>query len=165
MRRRRRNHLENQNGILQQRYSPYANLAGASSVDVQIDTVFKYRKNNRGFEGIAITPNGKIYSLIQSPILFPDKSTGEGSRIHRILEIDPITNATKMFAYLNDGIIGSSGANQIRLRDWKIGDMTAINDTTFLVIEQALRGASDFKKIYLINIIFLTSVNLPDVNR
>lgn len=149
----------NQNGILQQRYSPYANLAGASSVDVQIDTVFKYRKNNRGFEGIAITPNGKIYSLIQSPILFPDKSTGEGSRIHRILEIDPITNATKMFAYLNDGIIGSSGANQIRLRDWKIGDMTAINDTTFLVIEQALRGTSDFKKIYLININQATPIN------
>ncbi|MBK9110064.1 MAG: esterase-like activity of phytase family protein [Saprospiraceae bacterium] len=71
-----------------------------------IDTVFKYRKNNRGFEGIAITPNGKIYVAIQSPLLFPSKSIGENSRIHRILEIDPATNITRMFAYLNDGIIG-----------------------------------------------------------
>ncbi|MGB3083107.1 MAG: esterase-like activity of phytase family protein, partial [Saprospiraceae bacterium] len=57
------------NGVLLKRYTPYANLPGAQSVDVQIDTVFKYRKNNRGFEGISITPNGKIYAIIQSGIL------------------------------------------------------------------------------------------------
>ncbi len=142
----------NRNGVVINRFTPYANLPGAEPQDILIDTVFKYRKNNRGFEGIAITPNGKIYAMIQSPVLYPSKSVGEGTRIHRILEIDPATNATRMFAYLNDGIIGASGSNQIRLRDWKIGDMAAINDSTFLVLEAALRGTSDFKKVYTINI-------------
>ncbi len=149
----------NQQGIVVKRYTPYANLPGAQPQDILIDTCFKYRKNNRGFEGIAIAPNGKVYAIIQSPVLYPTKTIGEGTRVHRILEIDPVTNATKMYAYLNDGIIGASGSNQIRLRDWKIGDMAAINDSTFLVLEAALRGTTDIKKMYTININGATPVN------
>lgn len=145
-------------GVVQKRYSPYANLPGAESQDVLIDTVYKYRKNNRGFEGLAIAPNGKIYAMIQSPVLYPNQSTGENTRIHRILEIDPSNDSWRMFAYLNDGIVGPSGGNQIRLRDWKIGDIAAISDTTFLVIEQALRGTTDIKRLYKINIANATPV-------
>jgi hypothetical protein len=147
----------NPNGVVVKRYTPYANLSGAESQDVQIDSVFKFRKNNRGFEGISISPSGKIYAIIQSPILYPTKSVGEGTRIHRILEIDPVTNTTRMFAYLNDGIIGS-GSNQIRLRDWKIGDMAAINDHEFLVLEAGLRGTTDIKRMYKIDIASATPV-------
>lgn len=139
------------NGIVINRYSPYANLVGAQKEDILIDTCFKYRKNNRGFEGISIAPNGKIYAIIQSPLLYPTAKIGEASRMHRILEIDPITNANRMFVYMNDNIIGT-GANQIRLKDWKIGDMTAVNDSTFLVLEAALRGTTDIKRLYTINI-------------
>jgi hypothetical protein len=148
----------NPNGIVLKRFTPYANLAGAQPEDVQIDTVFKYRKNNRGFEGISITPNGKIYAIIQSPILFPDVTVGENTQVHRILEINPADNSTRMFVYLNEGIIGASGANQIRLRDWKIGDMAAINNNEFLVIEAGLRGTTDRKKIYKIDISAATAV-------
>lgn len=70
------------NGVVLNRFTPYAGLVGAQPQDIAIDTVFGYRKNNRGFEGIAIAPNGKIYAIIQSPILYPDKATGEGSQIH-----------------------------------------------------------------------------------
>lgn len=139
------------NGVVIKRFTPYANLIGSQSIDVQIDTVFKYRKNNRGFEGVTLAPNGKIYAIIQSPVLNPTKTVGENTRIHRLLEIDPRTNASRMFAYLNDGIIGS-GTNQIRLRDWKIGDLAAISDTTFLVLEAAARGVTDIKRVYKINI-------------
>ncbi len=149
----------NSQGVVIKRYTPYANLVGAQPQDVMIDSCFKYRKNNRGFEGLSIAPNGKVYAIIQSPILYPNKTIGEGTRVHRILEIDPVTNATKMYVYLNDGIIGASGSNQIRLRDWKIGDMAAINDSTFLVLEAALRGTSDIKRMYTININGATNVN------
>lgn len=147
-----------QNGMVIKRFTPYANLAGAQPQDVQIDSVFKYRKNNRGFENIAIAPNGKIYALIQSPLLFPTTAVGEASRMHRMLEIDPVTNATRVLVYVNDGIIGT-GSNQIRLKDWKLGDMTAINDSTFLVMEAALRGTTDIKRVYKINITGATAVN------
>ena len=149
----------NKNGVVVKRYTPYANVPGAEKEDIAIDTVYKYRKNNRGFEGLAMTPNGKLYAIIQSPILYPTKTIGENSRIHRILEIDPKTDQMRMLAYLNDGIIGASGADQIRLRDWKIGDMAAINDNEFLVIEQALRGTTDRKFVYKINISKATPVN------
>ncbi|RYD83603.1 MAG: esterase-like activity of phytase family protein [Sphingobacteriales bacterium] len=148
----------NANGVVTKRYTPYANLAGAQSIDVQIDTVFKYRKNNRGFEGLSIAPNGKLYAIIQSPILYPNKSIGEGTQVHRILEIDPSTNAMRMFAYLNDGLIGA-GADQIRLRDWKIGDMAAINDSTFLVLEAGLRGATDVRRVYKVSLKNASVVN------
>lgn len=148
----------NPNGVVIKRYSPYANLSGAQTLDVQIDTCFKYRKNNRGFESVAITPNGKIYALIQSPLLYPDKTTGENTRVHRLLEIDPVTNTQRMLVYLNDGVIGT-GSNQIRMSDWKTGDMAAINDSTLLVLEAGLRGTTDVRKIYKININNATAVN------
>jgi len=138
----------NSAGKVLKRYTPYGNLPGIEAEDTPMDTVFKYRKNNRGFEGITITPNGKIYAIIQSPLLYPNKTVGEATRVHRIIEINPANNQMRMFAYLNDGIIGASGANQIRLRDWKIGDMAAVNDSTFLVMEAALRGTSDLKNIF-----------------
>jgi len=145
-------------GVVIARFTPYANLDGHESQDILIDPVFANRKNNRGFEGIAIAPNGKVYAIIQSPILFPTKTVGESSRVHRILEIDPTTNATRMLVYLNDGVIGASGADQIRLRDWKIGDMVAVNNNEFLVLEAAARGTSDVKRLYKINIANATAV-------
>jgi secreted PhoX family phosphatase len=146
------------NGVVINRFTPYAKQAGAEAQDIYIDSCFKYRKNNRGFEGLSITPNGKIYAMIQSPILYPSKTVGEGTQVHRIIEIDPTTNATKMYVYLNDGPVGT-GADQIRFRDWKIGDMAAINDTSFLVIEAGARGLTDKKNIYIISINGATNVN------
>lgn len=148
----------NPNGKVIARYTPYANKGGAQSVDIAIDTVFGYRKNNRGFEGLTITPNGKVYAIIQSPILYPNTTVGEATRIHRILEIDPATNAQRMLVYVNDSIIGSGG-NALRMRDWKIGDLAAVNDSVFLVLEATARGTSDVKRMYQINIAQATPVN------
>jgi hypothetical protein len=148
----------NSNGVVINRYTPYGNLSNKEPQDIAVDTVFKYRRNNRGFEGIALTPNGKIYAIIQSPIQYP-ASASTDSRVHRILEIDPKTNATRMFAYLNDSTQGASGGNQIRMRDWKVGDMAAVNDSVFLVLEAALRGTSDFRRLYAININQATPVS------
>jgi hypothetical protein len=149
----------NPNGVVLKRYTPYALMYPE---DVAIDASFSFRRNNRGFEGITITPNGKVYAIIQSPMYYKNVSGTAGSgtlgnsRIHRILEIDPATNTTRMFAYVNDGQIGTS--SDIRPRDQKIGDLKAINNTTFLVIEQAARGAQNIKKLYQIDISGATPV-------
>lgn len=146
------------NGKVIHRYSPFATKVGAEAEEIAIDTVFKYRKNNRGFEGIAITPNGKIYAMIQSPILYPDKNTGEASLIHRLLEINPNDNSYKMYAYLNPGDL-TVGSDKIKAKDWKIGDLVAINDTSFLVIENGIAGANIQKNIYQIGISTATPVH------
>ena len=148
-----------QNGVLVNRYSPYYGQPGSLSIDLPIDSAFKYRKNNRGFENMTIAPNGKIYALIQSPLLYPNATIGQATRVHRMLELNPVTGATRMFVYLNEGTVGAAGANQIRMQDWKCGDMAAINDSTFLVMEAALRGTTDIQKVFMININQATVVN------
>ncbi|MBC7488421.1 MAG: esterase-like activity of phytase family protein, partial [Cytophagaceae bacterium] len=148
----------NPNGVVVKRFTPYANLSGAQAEDLQIDTVFKYRKNNRGFESLAMTPNGKIYALIQSPLLFPNQTIGEGTAIHRMIEIDPVTNTTRVLIYLNEGLTFGTGGDQVRYKDWKVGDMAAINNNEFLVIESGTRGVTDVKRIYKINISAATAV-------
>ena len=144
-------------GVVIARYTPYANNEGSQVQDVLINPVFGFRKNNRGFEGITIAPNGKVYAIIQSPLLYPTVTVGEASRVHRILEINPADNSTRMLVYLNDNEIGSS-SNKIRLKDWKIGDLTAINNNEFLVLEAAARGTTDVKRMYKINISAATAV-------
>nr|WP_294937620.1 esterase-like activity of phytase family protein [uncultured Flavobacterium sp.] len=149
----------NPNGVVLKRYTPYALVYPE---DVAIDASFAFRRNNRGFEGLTITPNGKIYAIIQSPMYYKNVAGTAGSgtlgnsRIHRILEIDPTNDATQMFAYVNDGQIGTS--SDIRPRDQKIGDLKAINNTTFLVIEQGARGTQNVKKLYQIDISAATPV-------
>lgn len=149
----------NPNGVVLKRYTPYALQYPE---DVAIDPAFAFRRNNRGFEGLTITPNGKIYAIIQSPMYYKNVSgsaasgTLGNSRIHRILEIDPATNTSQMFVYVNEGQIGTS--SDIRPRDLKIGDLKAINNTNFLVIEQGARGAQNIKKLYQIDITGATPV-------
>lgn len=148
------------NGVVLKRYTPYALT---EPEDVAINSCFSFRRNNRGFEGITIAPNGKIYAIIQSAMYYKNvagvATSGSlgNSRIHRILEIDPATNTQKMYVYVNDGAIGTS--SDIRPSDLKIGDIKAINNTTFLVVEQAARGAQNIKKLYKIDITAATEVN------
>jgi hypothetical protein len=148
----------NPNGVVLKRYTPYTQ--NQQPEDISIDACFTFRRNNRGFEGITVAPNGKVYAIIQSPLYYKAVSgvAGSGtlasSQIHRILEIDPTTNTTNMYAYVNDGTIGT-----IKPKDIKIGDLRAINNTTFLVIEQAAGTApDDIKRMYTIDITNATKV-------
>lgn len=142
-------HIDKSTGKIINRYWPFT----ASGYNKSIDSVFAKRKPNRGFEGITITPGGKIYALLQSPLYNPSESVGDNSRIHRLLELDPATNKTRMFAYVHPASTGD-----IRNKDWKIGDLAAINDKEFLVIEHAEQGSDDIKSLYKIDITNATPI-------
>lgn len=148
-------HLDNTGKVIN-RYWPF----DAQPNNLPIDTIFKYRKANRGFEGVTMTPNGKVYACIQSGMNNPNSTAGNNTRLLRILEIDPSTGNTQMFAYeLEPGIGGSSG---IRVRDWKLGDLAAINNHEFLILEHAERGGYNSKKVYkfdISNATLITSEN------
>jgi hypothetical protein len=131
------------------RYTPFPN----ELEDLQLDTILGKRRANRGLEGIAYTPNGKIYSIIQSPLNNPNTTTGNASRVHRLIELDPATGEMRTFVYLHDPVLG-----EIRSRDWKIGDMVAVNNDEFLVLEHAERNGWNAKNIYKFNISNATPV-------
>lgn len=134
------------------RFTPF----GASANNLPIDTMLKKRVPNRGFEGVAFAPNGKVYSIMQSPLANPNAAASDASSLHRLVEYDPATGITRMYAYAHDAVIG--GSNGIRNKDWKIGDLVAINNHEFLVIEHCERNGFNFKNVYKIDIANATPI-------
>jgi len=107
---------------------------------------YAFREANKGFEAIAITPNKNIAALLQSPIKKYASKEKFNSRLSRLLMFEPNSGKSKMFAYeMNDSISG-------KYIDWKIGDMTAINNTQFLVLEHGKVNGKLMAEIYLIDI-------------
>lgn len=101
-------------------------------------------RNSNGFEGMAINKEGdKLYTLLEGALI-PD--TNQKRLIINEFSIDSESYTGKTFGYRLD----PAGTN--------IGDMTAINDHEFLVIERnGIQGtdsnaADGFKKIFKIDI-------------
>jgi hypothetical protein len=142
-------HVSLSDGKAIKRYAPFSN--GPSTIT--FDTVYQKRHPNRGFEGIAITPNGKLYCILESALYNPNSNVGDSSRIIRMLELDTATNQTRSFVFLH-----SAATGKIREQDWKVSDMTAVNDTVFLIDEHAARKTDNYHRLYLININSATPV-------
>ncbi|WP_373212757.1 esterase-like activity of phytase family protein [Ruminococcus sp. 5_1_39BFAA] len=91
--------------------------------------ILENRIPNRGFEGLTITPSGKILASVQS-VLDVNGETSKTACFTRIVELDPETKETKMYAYPVEISKYKSA------KDCKIGDIYSIDDNTLLVIEQ-----------------------------
>ncbi|MBE9609251.1 esterase-like activity of phytase family protein [Chitinilyticum piscinae] len=94
--------------------------------------VLASRQPNRGFEGVAVAPNGKVYAVVQSTLDL-NKETRSTAGLIRMVEYDPGTGQSRMFAYPLDPVYKKNG-------DAKLGDLVAIDNTRFLTIEQG-KGA------------------------
>src|SRR5262249_22734198 len=65
--------------------SLFANAPNIPVLDT-LPAIFAKRVQNKGLEGVAVTPNGKyLYAAMQGPLANPDDST---SRVLRIVEVD-----------------------------------------------------------------------------
>ncbi len=103
-----------------------------------LPAIFKKRTQNRGFEGVARVGN-KIYGFLQSPLISKHRT-----KLVRIVEYDTKADrATGVFLYNLDSEVG----------DRKLGDVTALPNGKFLVLEQTgEKGARTDKKIYRIDL-------------
>ena len=102
---------------------------------------------SRGFEGMAINPAGdKLYTLLEGTVTGDNAINGTVGKNLRINEFDIKTRA----------YTGNHWLYKLEAAGTNIGDMTAINDTQFLVIERngatATGGGTPFKKIYIADI-------------
>lgn len=92
---------------------------------------------SRGFEGMAINPAGdKLYTLLEGTV------TGDPVKTLRINEFDIDT----------ESYTGNNWLYQLEAEGTNIGDMTAINDHQFIVIERnggTATNGTPFKKLYL----------------
>jgi hypothetical protein len=117
-------------GRIRRRYAPGAGLPA----------ILRHRQINRGFEGLAVTPAGKVYAILES-VLDIDGRTLRAARFIRLIELDPATGHTRSFAYPHDvDLYASSG-------DAKIGDLVAIDDTRFLLVEQGKTQAGRLRNV------------------
>lgn len=118
------------------------------------------KRTNRGFEGLAISPDGKYaYAMLQSAML--DEGGSNGS-VNRIVKFDIETgNAVGQYAYE----MKRSGQGQ------GISSLVAINDHEFYVLERNNRGVgvgADFatadKEVYKIDISGASDVSNIDLD-
>ncbi|NUN65072.1 DUF4114 domain-containing protein [Pseudanabaena biceps] len=131
--------------------------AGTFGTEV-LPAVYAQRRNNRGFEAVAIEGN-KLYAFIQSALDNPDvtnDSTSSNSRNLRILEFDTVTKAvTAEYLYVLDNITGTGTA-----KTDKIGDAVSLGNGKFAVVERDDRSTTESNKlIYEIDLKNATNIN------
>ena len=153
------------NGKLLDRFIPIGTAAapepdaaaGTFGTEV-LPAVYAQRRNNRGFEAVALEGN-KLYAFIQSAIDNPDvtnDSTSSNSRNLRILEFDIVTKAvTAEYLYILDNVTGTGTA-----KTDKIGDAVSLGNGRFAVVERDDRSTTESNKlIYEIDLKNATNIN------
>ena len=103
-----------------------------------LPAIYGKRKINRGFEGLALSNDEKtLYVALQSPLLNPDRKTGEASRNTRVLVFDIATEkVTAEYAYRFDesSKFDPNAAN--KSDDMKLSGVAFLNPNTLLVLER-----------------------------
>ncbi|WP_271254232.1 esterase-like activity of phytase family protein [Pseudanabaena sp. Chao 1811] len=122
-----------------------------------LPAVYAQRRNNRGFEAVALEGN-KLYAFIQSAIDNPDNAgdtTSRNSRNLRILEFDIASKAvTGEYIYLLDNISASGNA-----KTDKLGDAVSLGNGKFAVVERDdLATSASNKLIYQIDLSAATNI-------
>lgn len=125
------------------RYVPQGlGLTGADYPVVEaLPSIYLKRKVNRGFEGLALLPDGDLVLALQSPLLNPDKASGEESRTTRLLRFSPRRGeVTGEYAYRFDPV-GVVEPGQTRTSELKISALVALGGDRLMVEERTDKAA------------------------
>ncbi|MYW69914.1 esterase-like activity of phytase family protein [Streptomyces sp. SID8379] len=125
------------------RYVPKGlHLKGADYPVVEaLPSVFLNRKVNRGFEGLALLPNGDLVLALQSPLSLPDGAAGDASRNTRLVRFSPKKQAvTAEYAYRFDAVdVVDPGEDDTS--ELKISSVVALGGDRLLVEERTDKAA------------------------
>jgi hypothetical protein len=149
-------------GVIQAKYA-----AGTG-----LPKIFAKRRANRGIEGMALdTGTDRLHAFLQSPLTdgsAPYAVTGKNEQIERFarftrwIEFDPNTGATtRMFAYP----VAAADYQDGRTGNAKLGDMVALGNGKFIVIEQGADPKGKvFNKLMLVEIGNATDIGASGFN-
>ncbi|MDX2022043.1 MAG: esterase-like activity of phytase family protein [Deltaproteobacteria bacterium] len=114
------------------------------------------RKSNRGFEALALSPDGKfLYTALQSPMQNPNKAAGDASLVIRIHKVSLKANGAfdkveGEWLYLldNEATFKLADNAAVKRTDLKVSEMVALGTDDLLVQER-----TDFvAKIYRVKL-------------
>ena len=126
-------------GKVVKRYIPAGlKLEGADyPIAAVLPAIYGKRKINRGFEGLALSADQKtLYAVLQSPLLNPDKKSGDISRNTRVLIFDIAgEKVTAEYVYRFDASKEFDPGHNAP-DDMKLSGVIALSPTTLLVLER-----------------------------
>lgn len=141
-------------------------------------TITSGRQDNRGFEGVTLSPDGsKLFAMLQDPLVNEGSPDGRRSRNLRIVEFDTATGESvaqyiyqlESLADINARVPSDTFGLNSQGRNIGISAITALNDTEFLVLERDNRGlgvddptgsaAVASKRVYKIDLTGATDVS------
>lgn len=116
------------------------------------------RRENRGFEGLCATPNGKrLLAILQSPAM-QDGGASDYARNTRIIEYDIETGSPNRGKIVGEYVYQLTyNGNNKRNKTTMVSEIAAVNDTTFLVLERDSNGrggdadAPVYKRVVLVS--------------
>jgi Esterase-like activity of phytase len=141
-------------GTLLRRWVPVGeggSYAGASYPVIEaLPALAAARKLNRGFEGIAVSPDGATLTLaFQSPLAHPDRAAHERSRHVRIWQLDGASGALLAEylyplddpdSFLRDAALGNVGRDDI-----KISELQLLENGDLLVLERVTQSTKIYR--------------------
>lgn len=110
------------------------------------------RKLNRGFEALALSPDGSVlYAAFQSPLSHPDRAAHEGSDVVRIWALDPASGALlREYAYPLDppeAFRRDCAAGPVRRDDVKVSELAMLDDGSLLVLERVTLSTTIYRVV------------------
>jgi hypothetical protein len=140
------------------RYVPEGlTLPGADyPVNATLPAVLAKRQINRGFESLALDPDGHtLYTALQSPLALPDDKAGGKSRSVRLLAVDTATGkAGAEYVYRFDDVDGFDPAADGDESEMKISALAWFGPGQLLVDERT----DDVTKLYLARLTGATNI-------
>lgn len=132
-------------GTITQRYVPQGLTLPGADMNVVANLPARYarRRDNRGFEAIAISPNeSTLWLMLQSPLELPSKNAARETGNIRLLTFDTTgCRPTAEYIYrLGDPTEPDYLPRGVAVNDGKICAMAAIDAQSLLVLEQSDDG-------------------------
>lgn len=110
------------------------NLRADMAVRPVLPAALARRRENRGFEGLAASPDGRrLHALMQSPASIDDAESIEAT----LVEFDPRAGETVAEHRYRLGDPADTDTGAIAAADGKLSAVTAIDARTLLVVEQS----------------------------
>jgi len=132
-------------------------LPGADyPVNPTLPAILGKRQINRGFESLAMSPDGHtLYTMLQSPLALPNPDAGEKSRAVRLIAFDTATGkATAEYVYSLEKVTGFDPGADGDESDMKISALAWYGPDELLVDERT----DDVAKLYVAKLTGATNV-------